>query len=333
MLQEDQQRKNIGSVSWTDDGSLVAVLDVHHFVVITITHILEAPTTSVLELLRNLPPVEVISHPTERGQTVTLVALKDIESRVGTKSADSHHFPESDPFEKSTVFVDSFSLSKVKSGIWVHRGSLHEGLELISRMSRSSLNAEDAFNRLFTKYRVSKTVGNMRELLVVLPLNFPLITSIVIIVSSSGQALLILSMVQFLSLREPSTSWLSPSVVILKEHVVQIRVLFLMGIFLGEASWNITNLIQIIRTNLGDVHVNQVTIVSINFQKLVSSEILYINIVLHTDMFMGKNHLWLAMLVAWSLHVIHFQILVFLILINGKEVVLLVDDFLVGFCS
>lgn len=111
----------------------------------------------------------------------------------------------------------------------------------------------------------------MRELLVVLPLYLPLVTSVVVVVSGSWQIVFVLSMVKLLSLREPSASGLSPSVVVLKEHVVQARILLLVRVLLVKARWYVTHFIQIIRTHLRNVHVNQVAVVSINFEKLIAS--------------------------------------------------------------
>jgi len=68
-------------------------------------------------------------------------------------------------------------------------------------MRRCSFNTNDTLNRFFTKYSVSKAGRNMRELLIVAPLNFPLVASVVVIVASSRSVLKSLLEIDLLSLR------------------------------------------------------------------------------------------------------------------------------------
>jgi hypothetical protein len=63
---------------------------------------------------------------------------------------------------------------------------LHEGLELVTRVSRCSFNSENTLNRLFTHDGITKAVSDVGELLVIGPIDFPFVTSIVIVVGSGG---------------------------------------------------------------------------------------------------------------------------------------------------
>jgi len=91
-------------------------------------------------------------------------------------------------------------------------------------MGRGPLKASDLFDGFFTKHGESKSVCNVREFLLISPINLVLVTTIVIIMSCSRPVVHILLMVDFLGLREPLAGWLSPSVVELEELIVQMQV-------------------------------------------------------------------------------------------------------------
>jgi len=109
---------------------------------------------------------------------------------------------------------------KVKCRIWVHTWRLYERLELVAGMGWGSFNTENALDRLFTQNRISESVGNVGELLVVAPVNLVLVTSIMVVVSGGGPVLEHLLVVKFLGLREPGACGFSPSVVVFEETVV-----------------------------------------------------------------------------------------------------------------
>jgi hypothetical protein len=66
---------------------------------------------------------------------------------------------------------------------------LDEGLELVTWMSRRTLNTKDSLDGLFAEDRVTETVSNVGELLIISPLDFVLGTLIVIVMVSSGAVL------------------------------------------------------------------------------------------------------------------------------------------------
>ena len=63
VLQESQDGDHVESMSRSCHDSLHTVLDVHVVMVVTISNILQVPSTSILELKRNLPHVTYISQP------------------------------------------------------------------------------------------------------------------------------------------------------------------------------------------------------------------------------------------------------------------------------
>ena len=81
------------------------------------------------------------------------------------------------------------------------------------------------------------------------------------------------------------------------------------------------------------MHVNEVSIVSIDLHHLLLVISIDVDVIANFDMLMWKNHTWFAELVAWSSVIVNLQISSLLVLINLEEEVLLCDDFLVCLCS
>jgi hypothetical protein len=78
--------------------------------------------------------------------------------------------------------------------------------------------------------------------------------------------------VDFLGLRHPGASGLSPPVVVLEEAVVQVRVPILCVVLLVEASWDVALLVEVLRSDLGDVEVHNVGVVAVQLPQLVTFE-------------------------------------------------------------
>jgi hypothetical protein len=106
----------------------------------------------------------------------------------------------------------------------------------------------------------------MRELLVLSPLNIVLTTFIMVVVMGGFSFLELFSVVDLLCLREPGSGWLPPSVVEIKEHVVGMLELVSCGLELIELERNIGNFVKVSRSDLTDVEIDQVSIVSIDFK-------------------------------------------------------------------
>jgi hypothetical protein len=79
-------------------------------------------------------------------------------------------------------------------------------------------------------------------------------------------------------------------VIELKEHVIQMLILVLCNLKHVEVGRDVVMVNQILRSDLADVQVNQVAVVSIDLKQLFICETLCVNVVLDVDMFMGKNH-------------------------------------------
>jgi len=200
-------------------------------------------------------------------------------------------------------------------------------------MSWCSFNANDTLNGLLSKDGVAKTTGHVRELLVVTPLNLPLVTLIVIIMARSWPVLKSLLMVDLLSLGEPRASGLSPSVVELEVDVFQVAVsTFAVGDLI-ELGWDVALLFQVIGTDLSNVHINHVGVVSINLNHLILVVSIHIDVVAWADVLVGQNHLGLSVLVAWGVHVPQLHVASLFLLIHLKEEVLLRHNLLVGALS
>ena len=170
----------------------------------------------------------------------------------------------------------------------------------------------------------------MRELLVVSPFNFVLITLIVIVVTRSRSFTKSLLVVDVLGLRVPGTGRLSPSMVELEVHVVQMAVGGLTVSDLIVPGGNVVLFLEVLGANLCDMHVNQVGIRAVNFHELVFVVTVQIDVVVVADVLVGKDVLGFAVLVAWGIHVIQLHVAGLLLLVDLEEEVLLGDDLLVG---
>jgi len=73
--------------------------------------------------------------------------------------------------------------------------------------------------------------------------------------------------------------------------------------------------------------------VSINLHHLVFVLAINVDVVVGADVLVGQDARWLAELVSWGLHVVQFQVLCFLLLIDLEEEVLLGDDLFVSTLS
>jgi hypothetical protein len=104
----------------------------------------------------------------------------------------------------------------------------------------------------------------MRELLLLSPFNIELSALIVIIVMSVRTVGKSFLMVNFLGLREPCAGGLSPSVIKIEEHVVELNISVTNRFDLIEVRRNIADFTEILRAHLTDVKIDHVAIVSID---------------------------------------------------------------------
>jgi len=214
--------------------------------------------------------------------------------------------------------------------IWIHRWSLDEWLQLVAWVRWSTLDTEDSLDWLLLQDWVTKSVSHVWELLLISPLNVVFGALIVIVVGSCWTVLQLLLEVKLLSLGEPGAGGLSPSVVVLEESVVQVRVEALGVLNLVEALWNIADLIQVLWSDLRNVQISQEGVVAVELPLLLLSQTGGVDVVGGGDVFVWQNNLWLAELVTWGLHIVHGQVVGDLGLIDLEEKVLLADDLVIS---
>ena len=173
----------------------------------------------------------------------------------------------------------------------------------------------------------------MRELLVISPFDLPFVASIVIVVTRCWPVFKTLLVVDFLSLGVPNAVWLSPSVIELKVHVVQMVVDFLLVSNLVQVAGDVALLVEVLRSDLCDVHVDQISIVTVNLHHLVLVIAIDINVVARRNVLMSQDDAWLSELVTRGIHVPNLHVTALLLLINLKEEVLFGYDLLISALS
>lgn len=98
-------------------------------------------------------------------------------------------------------------------------------------------------------------------------------------------------------------------------------------------SWDVALFNEVLRSDLSNVHVNQVSVMTVDFHHLILVVTIHVNIVIWRDMLMRKNNLWLSVLVSWSIHVCKMHVASFFLLINLKEEIFFGDHLIVGALS
>ena len=164
----------------------------------------------------------------------------------------------------------------------------------------------------------------MRELLVLSPFNIIFVTFIVIVVIGGW------SVSQLFRENELDfhllSGWLSPSVIVLEEHVVQLKTILKLWVDLIHMGWDIALLVNYTWSYLSNVHINHKTIVSINFKKFILGQRFSFDIMLNIDMLVRKNDIWVSEFVSWSFRVENFKVFLLLVGIIGEEVVTIGSD-------
>ena len=187
-------------MAWACNTTLNTILQVHVVVIIAESCLFKTPAATVLELGRDLPEVPLLGHPLEGWCTISSIYFEGVEGGPSTNDNSGASLPEANPLSDFLVLIDGLSLLEVQCWIGVHRGGLHEGLELITRMSGCTLDTEDALDGLFPQDWETESLGNMGELLVLSPLDIILRSLIVIVVMSVGAVSKVSLVVDLLSL-------------------------------------------------------------------------------------------------------------------------------------
>jgi len=124
----------------------------------------------------------------------------------------------------------------------------------------------------------------MRELLVFTPFNLMLGSTIVIVMSGGRSVTEGFSVTNFLGLREPGSCWLSPSVVVLKEFVIEM--VLNLGLRMGDlvkSGRDIALLVKVTRADLGDMQVDHIAVISVDIHEFILSQFFNREEFLHGD--------------------------------------------------
>jgi len=302
-------------VSWSDDRSLGTVLDVHVVVIITISDTFEVPAGTILELSWDIEPIPVLGHPRKRWGAISVINFEQIETWAHSENDSGGSLPEFAPFADSGVLVDDFTLLEVQSGVGLHWWGLEERLELITWVGWSSLKTDDLFDGLFSQHGETESGGDVRELLVLSPLDVVLGSLLVPMVD--GWPVLQRLLPSELDV-EKLSGGLSPSVVVLEEHVVQME-------WVGEAWgdvvhvwWHVAHFLDNTWSHLGDMHIDEKTVVSVNLNELFLAQILGVHIVLNIAVLMWQNNIWVSIFVTWCLEIVDLKVFSSLSFVDRK---------------
>lgn len=88
------------------------------------------------------------------------------------------------------------------------------------------------------------------------------------------------------------------------------------GLNLVEVRWDVGYLIQVLRSDLADVQIYQVTVVCVDLSEFLLIELLGINESLNVHMLVRQDHGCVSVSVSRSLLVIDLEIFVLLVLVN-----------------
>jgi len=146
----------------------------------------------------------------------------------------------------------------------------------------------------------------MREFLIFSPFNIIFVSFIVIVVISGRSVSQLFSKFEFNF--HLLSSWLSPSVIVLEEHIVQSLTILKLWVDLIHMGWDIALIINYTWSNLSDVHINHKTVVSINFKKFIFGQSFSLDIMLDIDVLVRKNDIWVSEFVSWCFNVENFKV-------------------------
>lgn len=226
------------------------------------------------------------------------------------------------------ILIYNFTSFKRERRIWFHWWCLNKWLELISWICRSSLKANYSFNWFFSKNWETKSGSYMWELLILCPFNIVFISFCVIIMICNWSVSKLFLPFKFNI--QSSSCGLSPSMVILKEHIIQVQGLCMTWSNKIHMRWNIINLITNSRSNLCNMHVDQQTVISVDLKQLILGQIFGINIVLNIDRFMGQNDVWVPVSITRSFKVVYCQIFIYLVFIKAEVEITFGCNFIVS---
>ena len=118
----------------------------------------------------------------------------------------------------------------------------------------------------------------------------------------------------------------------LEEAVVQVTIVGFHQFRLVESLGHVAFGIEVFRTDLSNVHVNEQRVVAINLKQLLFCHV-GIQVVVNMNVLMRKNHIRAVGWNARSFGVENLCVVLLFVLINSEVEVLLADHLIVGVCS
>mmetsp|Transcript_4450 Transcript_4450/g.7592 ORF Transcript_4450/g.7592 Transcript_4450/m.7592 type:complete len:349 (+) Transcript_4450:618-1664(+) len=312
----------------SSNRSLPAVLQAHVVVVVGVTGALGVPAAAVLELSGDLVHEPVLADPLERGDSVAGVDLEDVEGGRGSTDDGGEGLPEPDPLGNLSVFIDHLAQLEVERRIRVHRGRLHEGLELVAGVSLGSLESQDSLEGALAELGVAESRGHVRELLVVGPLDIVLRALIMVVVVGGGLPLPLNLELLFEEIHD--IRGLAEGMVVSVEHVADRVVVLFEGIYGEHVGRHILLVIQVSGPDLGDVKVDHHAVEGVDLSHLLGSEGLCIHVILNIDTTVGYDDIGSAVGVAGGIEVVDLDVLVLLVLVEIKVHALFGDHLFQG---
>jgi len=120
-------------------------------------------------------------------------------------------------------------------------------------------------------------------------------------------------------------------VVVLEEAIVQVGVGLVGLLLLVVAGGDVADLVEVVGANLGNVHVDKVRVVTVQFEKFVLAvQVFEVDVVGHIDVLVGQDVAWLLSGVTGNRQGPCANVFADFVLVDSEEEVLLCDDFLIS---
>lgn len=90
-------------------------------------------------------------------------------------------------------------------------------------------------------------------------------------------------------------------------------------VFVLETRRDVALLVQVLRSDLGNVQVDEISIIGINLHQLLLGQVTHIHLLLRMHAFMGNCHRGVSVGVSGRFEVVHPFVALLLALVHGEE--------------
>ena len=118
---------------------------------------------------------------------------------------------------------------------------------------------------------------------------------------------------------EELTGRLSPSMIVLEEHIVKMHILLILAIKLVHMWWNVALIDDVARPDLRNVHVDEKAVVGVDLVQFVLGQVSRVDVVLDVAVLMWQYHIGMPMLISWSFEIVESDIFISLVCIVFEE--------------